>query len=237
MKIYWAVSNFTQGSTVSRSLYLPPEPLTVSNVLSEIETSSQKNNFRICPSFKDHLKNTYALKFPIDLDLEFNELGLSSTLDQRVLEDFVSVRNFTPFQKFIGFSVRYIFFSEVPIRMSLTHPYMSNTQFSNETKVIPGEFDIGKWFRNTDLAFSMTASHLSIKRGDDASYVKFLTDESIELIKFEFTPELNRIQGDLLSSKMNLLGRSPKLSYYYEIFKNSRYRSRILKEIKSNILE
>jgi hypothetical protein len=237
MKVYWAVSNYTQGATISRSLYLPPEPLTVTRVLTDIDTDSQKNNFRICPSFKDHLKNTYALRFPIDVDLEFNEMGLSSTLDQRILNDFVFVRNFTSTQKFMGFSIRYIFFAETPLKMSLTHPYMSDNQFSKETRVVPGEFDIGRWFRNTDLAFLMTQSKLSVKRGDDFSYIKFLTDEPIELVRFEFTPELNRIQGDLLASKASLLGRSPKLSYYYEIFKNSSYRSRILKEIKTNILE
>lgn len=233
-KVYWAVSNVTQGSMVSRALYLEPEPIAP---FANYSTTLKHNNFKLCPSFVDHVKNIYSLKFPIDYDFTLTDTEVSSnTLDQNFFNNFVFVRD--PMQKVVSFNVRYVFFTEESLMMSLTPPYLETNELATNTVSIPGTFDIGQWFRTIDYSvqFKPGIDKITINRGDVYNYVHFHTNEPIQLIRFDYVDELDKIQRDMLSSKGFLGNKSPKLSYYYNLLKQSRYSTKILRLIKDNVL-
>lgn len=234
VKVYWAVSNALQGDMVSQSLYLEPEPVNNLTVFKNYTTGLKHNNFKLCPSYLDHIENLYALRFPIDYTLDFTTGVQAEQYDRRFFDNFVFVRG----EDTIGFNVRHIFFCEESMPMSMTPAYLEDNAISNKTIVFPGQFDIGKWFRNTDCAFQLkkNTKRLEVKRGDAFNYIRFHTDKEVELVRFEYTPEIGHIHNDILASKMILGNRSPKLSYYYEIFKQSRWRTKLLKLIKANTL-
>ena len=55
--------------------------------------------------------------------------------------------------------------------------------------------------------------------------------------QFDYVDQIENIQKDVLRSKMILGSSSPRLEYYYKLLKHSRYKKKIIKLIKENILE
>lgn len=235
MKIYWAASNVLQGSQVSRALYYPPEPI---NPFKDFKTQIKHNNFKLCPAYLSHTENLFSLKFPISYDLSFDNSGIgTSTLDQSFFDNFIFVRDLE--QRLISFNVRYIFFAEEPCKISLQPAYLEDNDLTNKTISLPGMFDAGQWFRTTDYSVivKQDVTQLKINSGDVYNYLKVHTDEPIEFVKFDYTDELDKIQREILQSKRFLGNKSPKLSYYYSLFKQSLYKKKIIRLIKENILE
>jgi hypothetical protein len=235
MKVYWAASNVTQGSLVSRALYYPPEPV---EAFRGYIAQHKHNNFKLCPAYLDHMNNLFSLRFPVSytLDLMQDRVGTRS-YDQEFFNNFVFIRDMP--QRLISFNVRYVFFAEQSCTMSLQQPYMEDNDLANKTVSMPGTFDIGQWFRTTDYTVQVKSNvdSLNIERGDVYNYLRVDTDEPVEFVRFDYTDELDRIQRDILQSKMILGNKSPKLSYYYQLFKQSMYRKKILSLIQQNILE
>lgn len=235
MNIYWAASNVTQGSLVSRALYYPPEQV---NAFKDYSSQLKHNNFKLCPAYLDHMENLYALKFPVSYNIQMIDRGVTTTsYDQEFFNNFVFVRDVQ--QRLVSFNVRYVFFSEEPCTMSLQQPYMEDSELANKTVSLPGTFDIGQWFRTTDYTVQVKqgVSNINIERGDIYNYLRIQSNKPVNFIRFDYTEELDRIQRDLLQSKMILGNKSPKLNYYYQLFKQSMYRKKILKLIQENILE
>ena len=56
----------------------------------------------------------------------------------------------------------------------------------------------------------------------------------VEYVEYEY---IENIQKDILRSKMILGNSSPRLNYYYSLFKHSRYKKKIITLIKQNLLE
>jgi len=236
--VYWAVSNVTNMSPVSKALYEQPEPLTNHNTFLNFRAEHKHNNFKMCPAYLDHIHNTFKLKFPIDYDLTFDTQGVgNSQYNEDFFNYFVSIRDFE--SRYFGFKVNLIFFTEDDLTMSLMPPYLESTKLATSVTSVPGTFNIGKWFRPIDYACFLNpgTNKLSIKKGDTFNYVKFHTQDKIEFVQFDYVEELENIQKDILRSKMILGSSSPKLDYFYKMFKNSRYKKKILNTIKHNILE
>lgn len=235
--VYWAVSNVTNMSPISKSLYEEPERLTNHNTFTNFRAEQKHNNLRLCPAFLDHIHNTFKLKFPIDYDITFDTQGVGTSYDQDLFEYFVSIRDFE--SRYFGFKVNLIFFCEDDLTMSLMPPYLENTSLATDVVSVPGTFNIGKWFRPIDYACFLNPgkNKLEVKKGDAFNYVRFHTDERVNLVQFDYVEELENIQKDILRSKMILGTASPKLDYFYKVFKNSRYKKKILNTIKHNILE
>jgi hypothetical protein len=236
--VYWAISNVTNMSPLSKALYETPEPLTNTNTFTSFRADRRYNNFRLCPAYLDHIHNTFRLKFPLDYDLTFDTEGVGSSLyDADFFNYFVNIRDFD--NRYFGFKVNLIFFTEDDMDMSLMPPYLENTSLATDVVSVPGTFNIGKWFRPIDYAVFLKPGRnkLTIKKGDAFNYVKFHTQDKVELVQFDYVEELEKIQKDILRSKMILGTSSPRLDYFYKTFKNSRYKKKILNIIKHNILE
>ena len=237
MIVYWAVSNQSNQSPISKTLYSEPTRLDNTNLFTQITPDQKQNNFKLCPAFLDHIDNTYGLKFPIDFDIKWTSNDIVSSLDQDLFNYFVNIRD--PQQKFFGFRVNLIFFCEQEVDMELMPPYLEDNQFMTNVTSVPGVFNIGKWFRPIDFACFMKQGKQSLtaKRNDIFNYVKFKTNEKIQFKQFDYTADIENIQKDILRSKMILGNSSPRLNYYYSLFKQSRYKKKIITLIKQNLLE
>jgi hypothetical protein len=237
MIVYWAVSNVTNMSPVSKALYSQPTKLTNKNVFNQITPNNKQNNFKLCPAFLDHIDNVYGLHFPIDLDLKFTSDDIVSSLEQDLFNYFVNIRDFD--QKFFGFKVNMVFFCEEDLEMELMPPYLEDNEFASSVTSVPGKFNIGKWFRPIDYACFLNKGKqsLKVKHNDIFNYVKFNTKKNIEFKQFDYIDQIENIQKDVLRSKMILGTASPRLDYYYKLLQHSRYKKKIIKLIKENILE
>lgn len=234
--VYWAVSNVTDFSPLSKALYYEPEPVNNANTLSNYVADEKFNNFKVCPAYLDHVENMYKLRFPVDYDVQFDKQGVRSNhYDQDFFNYFVNMRNFE--ERFFGFKVNLVFYAEESVQMTLYPPYLEDNDLCNKTNIIPGTFDIGKWFRPIDFACKLKQGHnsITIKRGDVFNYVKF--DQPVELKQFDYVEEIERIKKDILRSKMILGRKTASLDWFYSLLKRSKYNTKLTQLIRTNILE
>lgn len=191
-----------------------------------------------CPATRDFLHNYYSLssiyRYNIFLDAE-NKKAWSDLYDQNFFDNHVKVRSYN--HRSLSFLIGYIFFvEEESLLMSMHQPFLEDNIINNTCILYPGQFDIGKWFRNLDFGFRLkkSADKFVINEKDIYAYVKFHTDEDINFIQFRPSRELRDLTNDIGNARNyqpSNMYRS--LEYRYESFST---KNLILQEIKKNIL-
>jgi hypothetical protein len=118
--------------------------------------------------------------------------------------------------------------------MSLS-PYFEENNITDRCIVIPGELDLGKYFRNTDLAFYLKKDQdeFCIEEGEIYCYMKFHTNKKINFIQYRQTDKLNQLLIDTINAKQNKK-KVFSMETFYSMFRTKKI---ILEEIKKNILE
>jgi hypothetical protein len=194
-----------------------------------------------CPSFRDLLNNTYSIKFPIDYNLtySYNEDKIflnSDRYNQEFFDKYIHVRSIE--NKLITIKLQYLFFSEESLEIMLSSCHFHENDFTKSIRVVPGKYNIGKWIRPIEIAIINNKKNNSVimKKGDEGCYVTFLTEENVNLIKFNFNEKIRHfIKGNLISKRYNKITNS--LEKWYEKFELSKQKNYILKEIKNNLME
>lgn len=198
-----------------------------------------------CPAIINEGMNTFKINSPIDLNVTFSEdfTGISSKYNV----DFDFVKHFIgPFgpDKIIQLAApTYLFFCEESLEMTQLPPYYEQSNFVKSCMGISASFNINKWFRVVKPAFKLRDNKYTIDIDTNTAlmYLKFNTQEKINLVRFDASPfynEHNYILDNILSFK--LLKKNPlvptKLTEGYDAFLRARYNKRIIKIIKDNII-
>lgn len=193
-------------------------------------------NMHHCPSFNSHMENMFALRsiYSYKFGLRDGQLG-TDDYDQAFYERHVNVKSVE--KKLFSFQQSFIFFTDeesLPVTMSLP-PYFEDNNITDRCVVLPGELDIGKWFRNTDLAFYLKkdCNEFQIEEGEIYCYMKFHTTEKINFIQYRQTDKLNLMLLDVLRSK-NYKKKVFSIEKFYSMFRSKKM---ILKEIQENLVE
>ena len=188
-----------------------------------------------CPAIRDELSNLYALRSLYDYSFTVTGTEVkSSVYDQKFYDKHVEVRSTD--SKFFSFHQRFIFFTEED-SLNMTayiYPFLEDNDVTKNCMIVPGSYDIGKWFRNLEFPFFLRPSSdtFSIKSGDVYSYIKFDTQEPIVFQQFRWNASLDEYRLD--GFRLNLMNsKAKKLKDYYSMFKNKKL---ILKEIQNNLL-
>ena len=193
-------------------------------------------NMHHCPSFNGHLHNMFALKSLYSYRFNVNGNNISSSdYDQDFFSRHVNIKSIE--KKLFSFNQSFVFFTDVdslPTTLSLP-PYLENNNITTRCTILPGELDIGKWFRNTDMAFYLKEPYneFCIEEGEVFAYMKFHTDKKINFIQYRQTDKLNSLLLDTIRSKNNKK-KIFSIDRFYSLFSTKKI---ILKEIKENILE
>jgi hypothetical protein len=113
---------------------------------------------------------------------------------------------------------------------------MHKTELTNSGYYVPGTFDISKWFRPLEFAFQLWPGENNFKAAEDDPllYVKFDTEEKLNLQEFYMTPEIYSISNSCISLKN--FSRVKALNKLYDIFRGSGMQNKLLKEIQKNII-
>ena len=244
MNIYWSVvipPEFGNHCIPFVNYREPTTALDIKLALREDANNPKfKGNLRYCPAFTRLLENTFALKFPFEANLDMSDPTGQIGVD-RYGPDFwnnmLNVRSRG--LNLYSVPLHYIFIAEDSLEMSVTGAHFTQNEFTNNTLVVPGQFDIGRWVRPLDLAFYLKdgAPGVHFEEGADYAYVKFHTEEPVTLKKFFPTPEFNRLVFDNIHSKSYKKNIIEKLSYFYDLYRESKVHSRFIKEIKANLLD
>jgi hypothetical protein len=236
MKVYWGV--LSNNNSVSDLCF--EKPLTSNrDLLSKpLATKEPRNNFKMCPAFRDSVSNMYTLRFPFAYNLMFQNGGVSSTkLDQQFFDDIVDIRSIEDNMYSLRFG--YFFIAEEPLEVHITGSYMCENEFTNKTIMFPGKFDIGKWIRPLECTFLVKkgVESISFNQGDAYSHVKFDTNENIELVRFEVTARLLDLVDKEMAAKRHKPNSFLHMNWYYNLLKKSKYKKAIMKEVHNNVLE
>jgi hypothetical protein len=194
-------------------------------------------DFKICPAFRDQFKNTYSLSFPFDYNLYFDKEKIySPDKDQNFFNDLIYIRSLK--NHFYSINIRYIFFCEDDLLMSMEPAYFTENSFTCNANLIPGKFNIGKWFRPLDCAFFLkkNSSALEIKKDDIFSYIKFHTDDDLEFKRFIRSENIKKLLEEIYSMRKQREQKIVPLSFFYSYFEKIKIKNKILTEIRNNLI-
>jgi len=193
-----------------------------------------------CPAVLDELQNVYGIKpyYDYTLNIDENNYVTSPDYDQIFFDSHIRIRS----ERCISFEFPITLFApyEKSLLMSQTAPYLEDNDIANNTLIIPGQFDIAKYFRDLDHAwfFKKETSSIKFLRKQVCYYVRFHTTRPIVFRQFFWDKDLNEIIRPVLASKMHKytsVSGAPNLSYYYKLFEKFQFKKKIIKMLEKNL--
>ena len=236
--VYWAPVTFN----VPYLSFTEPTPAIkeLKLLCSKICGDNPSNQILKCPSVVNGVRNTFAISSPINLKIDWDGDHISSIgRNQEFFDRTFLVRNVNSgfFSLKIG---NYAFFTEEPylLMKQKTAVYSAN-DFIKKAGIFEGIYDIGQWFRPLDLAvYFKEPGIINIDKEDILYYIEFFTEKKIVFKKFVFTSEIEYTAQSCISIKSEInFPIKTYLKNLYLLFNQSKIKSRILKNIKENLLE
>jgi len=211
-------------------LYFEPEPA----FKTFIDERNKTSNILKCPAFQDYYKNCFIIRSPLDLIITIKKSKdgfkyvATDRYDQEFFDAFIKDRirdegNNNNFPM-ISLLYAYLFYSSESVILEQMSPSMHKNEFLNNTRLICGKFNIGKWIRPLDYAFEIIddTKPLVIKRGDPLYYIRFLTDKDVNFVKVLHSDDLykNLMQAVQSSTRVKQYVPGNTLEKNYQIAEN-----------------
>lgn len=232
--VYWAPWGRSNYSEQFLSYMQPVKVL--DDLAAKSNNQNKYDNFFKCPAFINSAKNTYLFTSPADSDISFTGNQMINHLSENT-QPLTCLKAESMLNALtVRYNANWIFFCEEPLYIHATPPYLHKSTVSDYGFYVPGTYDISQWFRPLEYAFQLWEGSTRFKtvQDDPLLYIKFLTDEPVKLQKFYMTDEIYNLSMSCV--RLKDYRREKNLFKLYEIFKSSRIKSRILKEINSNLL-
>lgn len=239
MIVYWAA--YTEFGTVSQFKFQEPHPVwkSINETYRELPPIE---NFKMCPATQDFYKNVFELQFPCNYHLDISREGGGTRLtspdhDQKFFDEMIMFRSTG--HGLYSYNVRYIFFCEQSLEISMEPAYFSNTDFAAKTMLLSGKFDIGRWFRPFDCAFVIRdgVETIDMTENDPFAYLRFHTEEKIEFKRFNRSDSIKQLHLELFGIRGQKLQKVYPLSYFYSVYERIKIKKLLAKEIQSNLMD
>ena len=225
--VYWA--------SYENKEELYEEPINLYNSLKDKkEKRFKEQGFFSCPSFKDLTFNTYIFSSSSDnmykLDIPNGRLEFTDTSVEASSVRPPSIENCFLFK----LSLSWIFFSEESLVMEITPAYFNDTSHTEFGSIVPGAFDIGRWFRPINAEFQLWdgVDTFSLPKEEPIFYAKFNTNKKVIFKKFQMNEELENIKKEHIDSRIAM---KPflQLKERYDSFDKEMLSFKIIETIKS----
>jgi hypothetical protein len=211
--VYWSpmLTKVHRGAEINEAdiLFEQPKPL-----MKELLATYKNHLFMKCPSTQASCKNVFVVTAPMDADIfltsnpdELFALNVEgSGWDQNFYDAFCELRK----DGTVSMPPSYLFYAKKSLEMEVSHAFLLDSPSLDNTLVIPGSFDIGKWVRPIDFTFVVKdpSKPVKIKRGEPLFFIRFKTDERVEFIRVEYSKKLH----DITHSCVQVKKRVPNLS-------------------------
>lgn len=245
MIVYWCNVDFNMyNSTMTGLRRQAPYPVKrlLGNKYNVRQTHTEDETYYKCPAHLEHMKNLFAVPAAYDCDLIIDQQPNQPEFATSTF--FTDTANFD--RAFLIRSIKNRLFSLNLSTLLLTESddvlatqmpaYLESNGFVDNTVIIPGTFNIGKWPRVLECAFHLKENKMLIKEGDPLFYLKFYTDEKITFKEFLFTQKMKDYCCTLLDSK-GYKTKSSKLDFFYDMISRKKgYKKRMLEEAKANVI-
>lgn len=235
IKVYYAALN----NRYNNSIHLK-EPDSVLKMLKDNhkktdDCNNSEHSWKICPAIKDYYHNVFCVRSTNKYRFTIDKDNIIWTNDMTPEEYHTLLRSHSLDQRMYGFSLEHLFIADTDsLMMEQLHPVMASGDFANKVSLVQGHLDCAKYYRPLETAFKLNDSvnKLDINFDDPLYYVKFRTDLDIEFVRFAVDDELQKFIIDYSGLATRVKGRVSVLEAHYNIFKNSKVKSHILKMVK-----
>lgn len=219
-------------------VYADPEPVVGNLRKNKVPSADANNSILYCPAFKELFKNTYAFSNLIDSKFEFNrQTGQFQGVQEHQMHGSRTMMTFLEDRKVLWLPLGWLFFSEEPVTMEITPPYIHDTTHGKYGAIVPGAFDISKWFRPVHVEMQLWEKQERFHLPEEpVMYARFNTDKKVVLKRFELTPEIYKIAESVADTKL-VFGRFKSVEHRYKTFMRSRTNEIILRKIKEAALD
>lgn len=236
--VYWCIPN-----TAYHLNFAEPEPLLndimiLRNSVTSVDISS---DIIRCPAVHAVSHNVFVLRSPIDISFTISDDAITTKdYNQNIFNQLFAVRDIKA--GFLSLTMmESFFFTEEDCNMIVSGAYLANNDAARYLSVIPGMFNIAKWFRNIDFAFFVRDKNkeVQIKTGDPLIYLRFDCKDPIVFKKFYCTNTISEISRTVIGQKVFQADKSITryLPTIYSLFNKSKIKTKLLNEIKNNLME
>jgi hypothetical protein len=189
-----------------------------------------------CPAVNDYLKNLYYIKSLYKYEFYLEDSAVKSNyFTEKFFDDHVVIRSLE--EKMFSFTQKYIFFTDSnSLHMSLYEtPIFENNNITKNCHLIPGKYDIGKWYVNTEFPFYLKKDFdkFTVDCDEVIYYLRFHTEEKINFIQYKMNDKLYKYLSDTRSFSKNTGRIKYSMTDFYKGFKLKKF---IISEIKNNII-
>ncbi len=240
INVYWSRSiPDTHGAYthdfISPLRYYPPEPLHKHLNYKEFFGPHVSR----CPAVVDELKNTFVIKSPVDITMEFTDGGFRCE-NQSVsfAQTFFGLPQGTDGLHQMGMG--YLMFAEQSLMLTQLPAYYDVNGYTEATVGVSASFDCGRWFRSSckpTFKLKPGQRRIEIKEGDALAYVKFNTTERINMIEIEDSVLDQMHHKHYVTACVTLKHQATSvisLQKCYEYFDRFKLKDKILKAIKGH---
>jgi hypothetical protein len=243
--LYWAPAHGLGSQYDYGHLY--PEPLTLYEELTpyKADLKDNRDDYLRCPAVSNRLKKTFVFRSVTNtnvrvIDQSHVSYEITSDDDQRRHQTTVELLHKPTLNDhlLLNYSHPVIFFTDVEsLTVSITAPFFQKTAHSQYGVIVPGEFDVAKWFRPMNFEFQLWegVDELRVPVGDPLAYFECQTDAKVVLRKFYLTPHLNKLSSSLIHVQPHR--RFAKLKEKYRLFEQAKLSKGILREIQANLMD
>jgi hypothetical protein len=223
INVYWAVEEHFNAA-------LPLLSNKPESVISNFIKNNKDNEYIKCPAFSREFNNTFIYKSPYSFSIDINPITLDINSNNTIP---IHVKN--PNQKHFSIFPHIVFFSDESLEMSQIPASLNFNNFTNNTNIFSGKYNIGKWFRPLSLDFILKKPNINVKKDNALFYLKFHTDKKVNFINFRYNKEILKIQNSCLGLKSS----QPNYRFkdIYNFFLKIGYHKKLLKLIKQNITD
>lgn len=218
----WYVKGGLNSALTSPLHLLTQEPKPLVTWVCE----QRANSFYLkCPAVIESMKNCFVVTAPFDLNIKFdlqNYAVYTDRFGQDFFETYVNLRNKPDgYPALISLPPAFLFYAKESVKVQVDDLPIITSDSSKNTKMIPGEYDIGKWVRPLDWTFEFTGvDYINVKMGDPLFTVRFKTknDLPVKLIRVE--PTANLINKVVACTAVKGYVQGLSLKTLYELAKN-----------------
>ena len=234
-KIYWSPYFVDMNKYPKDWTILYQQPQILNKHLLE-RRNPDTNKMFLCPAFTNLSKKVAVVRFPFDSKYSIKD-GKIEQVSSHSLEFEVSHEPSIKNNILVEFYFCHLFFCEEDVNITLTAPYFSNSPHMRFGAVVPGTFNISKWFRPIVLEMNLWegVSELEFKKDEHIFYVHFDTENDIEFVQFTMSDEIRKISD--VCSDATAWEKNVPIHCRYERFEKSNLNKILIREIKKNIVE
>ena len=207
--------------------------------------------FYQCPAIKDVSRQVYAVTFKINESSTINPKALKEYYDNDANSLESQPKEWLPISEDnplltcnrnsslenhvnVNYGRSWIFFADEPVVAKFTSPWLPPVSPAPGDMVVPGKYDIGRWFRDfhVDYFVPLGTTSWTYTDKDPIFYIELETDREVVFKRFDIRHSLKLEE---IAEECMLTSRNTKKPYgllkRYDDFKQKGYISTMLSEL------